>query len=85
MFKDFLQDGLTEPIDAPDMAQFRLFDMYHSSNDSVVKEIVVDHLSKNSNLRVVIATVAFGMGIDCQDVRQVIHLGPPDDVEALCA
>lgn len=30
LFKDFLQDGFTEPIDAPDMPQFRLVDMYHS-------------------------------------------------------
>ena len=22
------------------------------------------------------------MGIDCADVRQFVHLGPPDDVEA---
>lgn len=82
LFKEFLQDGFTEPIDAPDMAQFRLVDMYHSSTDSVVKGIAIDHFSKNSNLRVVIATVTFGMGIDCADVRQVIHLGPPDDLEA---
>ena len=35
-----------------------------------------------SSLRVVIATVAFGMGIDCAAIRQVVHLGAPDDVEA---
>ena len=32
-------------------------------------------------LRVVIATVAFGMGIDCPDVREVIHWGVPEDAE----
>ena len=30
----------------------------------------------------VIATVAFGMGLDCPDVRQVLHIGAPDDVES---
>ena len=30
----------------------------------------------------VIATAVFGMGIDCPDVRQIIHVGPPDDIEA---
>ena len=33
------------------------------------------------HLRVVITTVAFGMGIDCADVRQVCHAGPPKDKE----
>ena len=26
--------------------------------------------------------VAFGMGLDCTDVCQVIHVGAPDDVES---
>ena len=35
-----------------------------------------------SHLRIVVATVAFGMGIDCPDVHQVVHFGPPDNIEA---
>ena len=38
--------------------------------------------TRKSCLRVVIATVAFGMGIDCPDVRQVIHIGAPSDIES---
>ena len=34
------------------------------------------------DLRVVVATSAFGMGVDFADVRQVIHLGFPGSVEA---
>ena len=34
------------------------------------------------DLRVVVATSAFGMGVDFPDVRQVIHVGYPDSVEA---
>jgi len=30
------------------------------------------------HLRILIATVAFGMGIDCLNVHQVLHLGAPD-------
>ncbi len=36
----------------------------------------------DSHLRVVIATIAFGMGIDCHDIRQVIHYGSPSDIES---
>ena len=32
-------------------------------------------------MHIVIATVAFGMGINCRDVRQVINLGSPTDLE----
>lgn len=82
MFRQFLGQGFTEPVDAPDLPQFRLVDMYHSSTDPAVQEMILHRFSVQSSLRVVVSTVAFGMGIDCADVRQVVHLGPPDDVEA---
>ena len=77
--RDFLY--FTEPQDAPNLPQFRLIDMYHSCTDPVVKDSISMLFTKKSCLRVVIATIAFGMGIDCPDVRQVVHVGPPDDVE----
>ena len=40
------------------------------------------NLWKNSPLRIVCATIAFGMGINCDDVRQIIHVGPSDDAES---
>ena len=36
----------------------------------------------DGNLRVAIATIAFGMGNDCPDIRQVIHWGPSADLES---
>ena len=38
--------------------------------------------TKESHLRIVIATIAFDMGVDLPDVRQVIHVAAPDDVES---
>ena len=39
-------------------------------------------LSPNSTLRIVIATIAFGLGVDCPDIRKIIHLGAPEDAES---
>ena len=46
-----------------------------------MKEAIITGFTKDSSLRVVVATIAFGMGIDIPDIRKVIHIGPPNDVE----
>ena len=56
--------------------------MFMSCTDPIVKESILSRFTTESNLRIVIGTVAFGMGIDCPDVRQVFHYGPPSDIES---
>ncbi|MBB4078120.1 ATP-dependent DNA helicase RecQ [Lewinella aquimaris] len=54
---------------------------YHAGLESEEK----DQRQNNwidDRLRVMVATNAFGMGIDKPDVRSVIHYGPPDSPEA---
>ncbi len=72
----------TDCFHAPDLPRFRLVDMYMSCTEEIVKERIVNLFTSNSILRVVIATVAFGMGVDCHDIRQVIHYGSPNDTES---
>jgi len=73
---------VTEPIDAPDIQEYCLVDMFISITDSDHKELIISLFTKPSQLRVVIATVAFGLGIDCLDVRQIAHIGMPEDIES---
>ena len=72
----------TEPIGAPSLAAFRLADMFTACTRPDVKEIILkSFLNPLSHLRVVIATIAFGMAVDFPNVQRVIHWGPPEDVE----
>ena len=80
-FKHQLGTGFTEPCGAPDLTQYRLVDMYTHCTHQTVKDKILTLFTSSSSLRIVIATVAFGMGIDCPDVREVIHWGVPEDAE----
>jgi len=80
-FQRKLRDSFTYPEGAPNLAQYRTIDMYtHCTHDSV-KEEVIKLFTRDSQLRMVMGTIAFGMGIDCPDVREVIHWGVSDDCE----
>jgi ATP-dependent DNA helicase RecQ len=54
---------------------------YHSKLPDVSRRRVQEGFAAR-DLRVVVATSAFGMGVDFPDVRQVIHVGYPGSVEA---
>ena len=72
-----------EPIGAPNLSRFRLVDMFTACTPKNVKETIIKNFTTvDSPLRVVVGTIAFGMGLDCPDVRRVIHWGPPSDLEA---
>ncbi len=80
--KYILKGEIREPIGVRDLAIFRLVDMFTACTRPAVKErILKSFCEPQSILRVVIATVAFGMGVDCPNVHRVIHWGPSSDIE----
>ena len=70
------------PIGAPDLARFRIVDMFSVCTHPPVKDSILKaFVNPEAILRVVVATVAFGMGLDCPNVRRVIHWGASTDIE----
>ena len=82
-FKSCMGDEIREPVSAPDLARYRLVDMFTACTTTNVKDAILKSFScTEGRLRIVIATVAFGMGLDCPNIRNVIHWGPPADFES---
>ena len=72
----FLGMDVTEPPGYPNVLKYRLIMMYSRASTSDMKEKVISTFcTKDSVLRVVIATTAFSMGLDCPDIHQIIHCG----------
>ena len=63
--------------------QKRRVDMLHSQTPFSVKEHVMEQFGDLAgHLRVLIATIAYGMGVNCKSVTRVIHFGPSKTIEA---
>ena len=82
-FKANLRESMTEPPGFPDLACFRMVDMFTAcTHMDVKKSILCSFVQPTHHLRIIIATVAFRMGLDCSNIRRVIHWAPPDDLES---
>jgi ATP-dependent DNA helicase RecQ len=55
--------------------------VYHAGLDGPTRAVAQGDFAEG-RAEIVVATNAFGMGIDRPDVRAVIHLGPPGSIEA---
>ncbi|XP_028413088.1 ATP-dependent DNA helicase Q-like SIM [Dendronephthya gigantea] len=59
-----------------------LVEMYHAGTPKAVKRYISKSMSENEGcIRVLISTVAFGMGVDCKQVNRIIHFGPSKNIE----
>nr|CAD7400796.1 unnamed protein product [Timema cristinae] len=72
---------LTEKVCQVLKANGIICDYYNASLSLKVRKKVHEDFVKD-RIQCVVATVAFGMGIDKPDVRCVIHYGAPKDIEA---
>ena len=79
MLKSHLGNEFTEPRGAPDITKYCLVDMYTRCTE---KAILNSFCSPGGRLRIVIGTIAIGMGIDCTDVQQTIHWRLSSDIES---
>ncbi|UXX78192.1 DNA helicase RecQ [Reichenbachiella carrageenanivorans] len=71
----------TESLTAKLQAQGIDADFYHAGMDAQVKDKVQERFIRD-DLKVVCATIAFGMGIDKSNVRWVIHHNLPKNLES---
>ena len=52
------------------------------SSEETKSRILSSFTEPDGFVRIVVATIAFGMGLDTPNVRTIVHWGPPDSVEA---
>ena len=64
-------------------AKNRMVDMFHAGTPESVKNHILSTVtSSQGHIRVLICTIAFGMGIDCQYITRVIHFGGSKCIES---
>ena len=83
-FWKHLREELTEPVSPPnDLSRLRMVDMFTACTRQEVKNniIVQSFCRPHDTLRIVITTIAFGMGLECGDVHKVAHIGSSYDMK----
>ncbi len=80
--KNLLQDKIYEdPVNRD--PQRVLLDMLHSCTPNSNKVNILESFQREDGcVRVLVATIAFGMGVDCKKVHRTIHFGPAKNVES---
>lgn len=77
--------GQHHPSSAKPVAKKRLFSQYHAQYPEHEQKRIVDKLvSGKSTHCVLFVTAAFGIGIDCNNIRRIIHIGVPYTMEEYC-
>ena len=84
MFESILGKVQYYPDNANAIPRNRLFGQFHGPQTEAMKiEILQQLTSSTSTIRIVLATVAIGMGVYIPSIRQIIHIGPPRTIQQL--
>ena len=84
MMKRILGKNMTEPPGIEAGLQVRLIDVFTSVSTTEMREMVLKTFKNHdTKLRLLIATTAFGLGIDCPDIARIINWGSPNTLEEL--
>ena len=84
LVKQILGRNITEPPGVTGNLQTRLVDIFTSVSTTSMREMLLEEYCKtDTNLRLLIATNAFGLGVDCPDIERVINWGSPSTLEEL--
>lgn len=74
-----LGSEVTSPPGYPNISEYRRIEMYSRVQTVEKKEKVLETFC--STIELLIATSAFGLGVDCPNIRRIIHWGVPCTVE----
>ena len=70
-------------INVPYSIDFRLVEVFVSETSEELKaKIISNFIQSNTATRIVTCTEAFALGLDCRDIRQVVHYGAAKTVES---
>ena len=60
-----------------------VLEMLHACTRVANKQNILDSFQKEKDcIKILVATIEFGMGVDCKKVYRTIHFGPAKNVES---
>ena len=82
--KKQLGKNITVPPGLPNIIEFCLINLFTAATTPLMREMILAEFCKAETvLRLVIATSAFGLGVDCPNIARVINWGAPNTIEEL--
>lgn len=82
--KKLLGQNITYPPGVPAILPFRMISLFTAASRQEIREETLQEFCKpGSTLRLIIATTAFGLGVDCSCISRIINWDAPITLEEL--